>query len=134
MCLAAALPSTSLRCPQTDLLLGGVCHGVPLLLVPANGERARGCSVPALHPCLAQPLALWDMWGWGDACSIAALAVAVGELGSGLSPSTVPCRPGGQLTHPAVQHCSRSGRFGGPSVFRCGLRDPPPWQRLTVLP
>ena len=41
----------------------GVCHRKPLLPIAANGERARGCSVPALHPCLAQPLALAGLGG-----------------------------------------------------------------------
>lgn len=70
---------------------------------PAHGEGVGGCSVLLSIPAW---LSCWHSW---DLCSIAALSVAVGGLGNGVSPA---------LLH------ARFGSFCGPSEFLCSLWDP----------
>lgn len=92
---------TSLLCPQGHLLPWGAPHSPSCSSCSWGG--GGGLLWATLHPCLAQPRHSWGL------CSIAALAVAVGGLGHGVSP--------------ALLHAS-FGPFCGPSEFLCSLWDP----------
>lgn len=98
---AAALPPSSLLCPQGDLLPWGAPHSPFCSSCSWGGGKGLLCalSIPAW-------LSPWLSWHLG---SIAAFAVAVGGLGCGVSP--------------ALLHAS-FGPSCGSSEFLCSLWDP----------